>query len=72
MKAITILKFVQNLNVLREVPNMKLLENRSGESHLRRCGTKGVKKLIVAFRFTIALSWHMDSTSSLQEIISSF
>jgi hypothetical protein len=43
-----------------------------GESQLRTCIRTDVTKLIVAFRFAIALSLPMDSTSSLQEIISSF
>jgi hypothetical protein len=49
---------------------MNLLENLSGEIHLRTCGTTDVTKLIVALRFAIALSRPMDSKSSLQEIIS--
>jgi len=51
---------------------MNLLENMSGEIHLRTCGKTDVTKLIVAFRFAFALSRPMDSTNSLQEIISSF
>jgi hypothetical protein len=51
---------------------MKLLENLSGENHLRACGMTEVTKLIVASHFAIALKRTMDSTSLLQEIISFF
>jgi hypothetical protein len=51
---------------------MKLSENLSSESHLNTWVRMDVKKLIVAFRFAIALSPPMDSTSLLQEIISFF
>ena len=51
----------------------KLKNHKSpGESHLVACGTTDVTKLIVAFRLAMALSRPMNSTSSLQEIISSF
>jgi len=48
---------------------MNLLENVSGESHLRTFGRKEVTMLFVAFRFAFALSQLMDSNSLLQEII---
>ena len=51
---------------------MKLLESLSGESHLITSGTTDMTKLIIAFRLAMALPRPMDSTSSLQEIISSF
>jgi hypothetical protein len=55
-----------------EVQNMKLLENLSVGSHLRTGRRTDVAKLIVFFRFAIVLSQPIDSTSSLQEIISSY
>ena len=55
-----------------EVQNINLLENLSGESHLRTCGRKEVTMLCVAFRFVFALSQAMDSNNLLQETISSF
>jgi hypothetical protein len=52
-----------------EVQNMNLLENLSGESHLRTCGRTDVTKPIVAFRFAFLLSRPMDSNNLLQEIL---
>jgi len=46
---------------------MKLLENLYGDSYLKTCGRTDVTKLIVAFRFAVALSRPIDSTSSIQQ-----
>jgi len=51
---------------------MKLRENLLDDCCLRTCGRTVVTKLFVVSHFDIALSRPMDSTRSLQEIISSF
>ena len=72
LRAFTFVKFVQNLYILTEEQNMKLLETVSGESHMRICGRTDVTKLIVASRLAFAVSRRMDSTEGNNVIFSYF